>query len=117
MPRKALGGVPFPPLQVIDTDLPVLAQQFVDMLTAHPQGISLCVRAANGHASRGGYFFHFRRAVNGNQVELVNFETRVVTELTEDELADLINHCTGLAFSESALALCQDTINFRLDPE
>ena len=117
MPRKVLGGVPFPPLQVIDTDLPIPAQRFVEMLAVHPQGISLCVRAASGDPSRGGYFFHFRRAVNGNQVELVNFERTVVTELTEDELTELINHCTGLAFSESALILCQNTINFRLDPE
>ena len=60
------------------------------------------------------YFFHISADERGKYT-LYDFERNAVCTLPLDQLAKLINHCSGLQFDEASLALCQNKINFRED--
>ena len=118
MPRNIIGPVPFPPLDVLDTDEVVTQEQLGDRLRSRLSGLSLCVRSATGHANRGGYFFHVRpKDESLREFDIYNMEQTHVHRLTLDKLTALINHCAGFAFSEDSFQLCQSLINFKLDPK
>lgn len=115
--KKALRGLPFPPLRKIATDAPITEKQLAELLVASPAGVSLCVRSATGHDNRGGYFFHFRSVPNQTAIEIVNFEGIYALKLDHSDLARFVNHCSGLGFDQGMFDLCQSVVNFRLDPQ
>jgi len=68
----------------------------------------MCVRHSEGHENRGGYFFHLVPTMPDCQhVSLYNFEKILVAEMTLQEATRLINHCSGLEFSDWAFQFCQ----------
>ncbi len=118
MPKKVFDTLPFPPLVKLDTDDPIRQDTLVDILHQRLTGVSICVRSANGHQNRGGYFFHIRPTDDTlNECEILNFEKIFVARLPLANITTFINHCAGLAFDEDSFQLCQSVINFRLDPE
>jgi hypothetical protein len=115
--KNSLEGLPFPPLQRLDTDTPVTEEQVSSLLDHSPKGVSVCVRSVTGHQNRGGYFFHFRvLATDPHRVEILNFERLVAASIEREKLARFINHCSGLQFDQEMFEVCQSVINFRLDP-
>lgn len=115
MPKKKFEGTPFPTVVRIDTDTPILIDRVSDVLRNHPNGASICIRSANGHPNRGGYFFHILPIDNG-ECELYNFEKILVATLSIEQITIFMNHCSGLEFHEWAFLFCQSIVNFRLDP-
>ncbi|WP_040483792.1 hypothetical protein [Lyngbya aestuarii] len=116
MAKKKFEGLPFPDLVKIDTDTPVSVSQISEILKNHPKGVSICVRSLDGHPDRGGYFFHFR-SLDRDQCQLYNFEKIPIEVLPIEQTILLINHCSGLEFSDWAFQFCQSVVNFRLDPD
>ena len=88
----------------------------MQLLSKNPRGVSLCVRSRTGHENRGGYFFHLLPDKELTGCTLFDFEKTAVIRLDLDQATALINHCSGLSFSEESFELCQTVINFRLDP-
>jgi hypothetical protein len=118
MPKKQLGKLPFPPLITLDTSNPIQADALADLLRKRQQGVSICVRSAEGHPKRGGYFFHVRASDRTlEHCEIFNFEKIAVASLHLEKLTAFINHCAGLMFDEWAFKFCQTVVNFRLDPK
>jgi hypothetical protein len=121
MAKKDIRNIPFPPLVTINTNEPLTVDKVIIILKSHLDGVSICIRSAEGHPDRGGYFFHIRAKDKTitplTQCEIYNFEKISVSKLKLSELTDFINHCSGLQFSKTAFHLCQSVINFRLDPE
>ncbi len=118
MPKKELGGLPFPPLIKLDTNDPIEQNTLAEILQQRLEGVSICVRSAEGHANRGGYFFHIRpKDPTLDACDILNFERISVVSLPLAKLTAFINHCAGLTFDEESFQLCQTVINFRLDPE
>ena len=116
--KKALQGLPFPPLRKIDTDEPITEERLVALLDATPAGVSVCVRSARGHEDRGGYFFHFRRVPSSTEaVEVLNFESLTALKFDQSSLTRFVNHGSGLRFDQEMFNLCQSVVNFRLDPQ
>ena len=117
MPKKKFEGIPFPPIVRIDTDTPVVINQLADIFKERPNGVTLCIRSAEGHPHRGGYFFHILPIDNDlSKCELYNFEKMLVATLPVEQMTLFINHCSGLDFNEWAFQFCQSVVNFRLDP-
>lgn len=114
MPRNEIGDLPYPPLEIVDTATPVTADQITDLFQKHPDGTSFCVRSADGHPIRGGYFFHAVPYPDG--VEIFDIEKHLIAKIAPDQFVLFVNHCTGLAFSEWAFQFCQSVVNFRTDP-
>jgi len=125
MAKKAFLGLPYPPLVRLDRDVPVSVADLLALHSERPGGFSVCVRSASGHENRGGYFFHIVPSASAaGQYYLVDFERIIVTDslrreitFTIEELAEFVNHCSGLSFSERYLLLSQTDLNFRLDPD
>lgn len=117
MPKKKFENIPFHTVVRLDTNTPVSINQVKDILRNYPDGVSLCVRSAEGHPDRGGYFFHLLLTSNDlSQCELYNFEKTLVATLAVEQITLFINHCSGLDFNEWVLQFCQSVVNFRLDP-
>jgi hypothetical protein len=111
--RDFPNGAPFPPIIFIDIDRPFAKSDLLDVLSKQKGRASICIRSLNGHEQRGGYFFHFE--LRGSLVALFLFDGTEKTELTIDQATDLVNHCTGSVFSEEALQLFQQKLNFKED--
>lgn len=116
MPRNELKGLPFPPLRRLETDEPVTKAQLTQLLSKSPRGLSLCVRSRSGHENRGGYFFHLLPNRELTSCTLYDFEKTPVIDLKLSQAVALVNHCSGLLFSEECFDLCQKVVNFRQDP-
>lgn len=112
MAFATFGPVPFPPLQLLDTDSPVEQDRLLDLLAKRRQA-SVLVRSESGPVQRGGYFFHIRKNPGG--IEFVDFSGTPVTTLTYDEATRLINHASGRRFDPEMLVKCQRIINLRQD--
>lgn len=118
MPKKEFGEAPFPPVVRVDTSEPLTIEQVSELLSERLNGVTICVRSAEGHENRGGYFFHLKPIDETlDQCEIYNFEKIPVSILTLDKITDFINHCVGLSFDEWAYQFSHTTVNFRLDPE
>lgn len=118
MPKNELGGLPFPPLIKLDTSEPIASDTLTELLRPRLKGASICVRSADGHADRGGYFFHIRPKDDTlAECDIFNFEKIYVLSLPLVKVTAFVNHCAGLVFDEEAFQLCQTVVNFRLDPE
>jgi len=118
MPKKVIDDLPFPPLIKFDTDDPLSPDVLAEQLRSRLEGASICVRSAEGHANRGGYFFHIcAKEDTLTECDIFNFERLYVLSLPLAKLTAFVNHCAGLAFDEEAFQLCQTVVNFRLDPE
>ena len=118
MPKKAFAGLPFPPLEKINADTPIVEAAVAELLKRRPKGISICIRNPQGHRNRGGYFFHIAKSeTHDNLFQVFDFEKTLVKEFELAPLTRFINHCTGLAFDEEMFNMCQREINFRLDPQ
>ncbi len=118
MPRNPLAGLPFPPLTLLDQDVPIEPRQIHDLLRDRGpgNGVTVLVRSENGHPNQGGYFFHFKKSAEPNEsYELYDFQKRHVASMNEEELILLINHCSGRGFSETSYVVCQNDINLRDD--
>lgn len=117
MSKKKFEGIPFPPVVRIDTDTPIAVNQVANIFKKHINGVTLCIRSAEGHANRGGYFFHVLPIDHDlSKCELYNFEKILVASLPVEQMTFFINHCSGLEFNEWAFQFCQSVVNFRLDP-
>ncbi|MFT4912690.1 MAG: hypothetical protein ACI9YM_001269 [Brevundimonas sp.] len=112
MAFATFGPVPFPPLQLIDRDLPIDGNWLTELL-AERQQASFLVRSAAGNVKRGGYFFHVRKTPDG--VQFVEFAGVAVVTLTISDAVNLINHASGRKFNSEMLLLCQQAINLRQD--
>lgn len=118
MPKNQLNGLPFPPLVKIDTNAAIQPDKLAELLLSRLDGLSMCVRDAEGHQNRGGYFFHIKPTDSTLEAcKIYNFEMSYVTSLPLVKLTAFVNHCAGLAFDEEAFKLCQSVVNFRLDAE
>jgi len=106
-------GVPFPPITFIDTNDPITASQLQSVLDTRGGKASICVRSSTGDEKRGGYFFHF--AIHKQEVSVHLFDGTEKVRLTFSQAVDLVNHCTGVVFSEAMLQLFQRDLNFRED--
>jgi hypothetical protein len=107
------NGAPFPPIIFIDIDRPFTKSDLLEVLSNQKNQASICIRSLHGHPQRGGYFFHFE--LRGSLVALFLFDGTEKIELTIDQATDLVNHCTGSLFSEEALHLFQQQLNFKED--
>lgn len=117
MPKKKFEGIPFSPVVSIDTDTPIVEDQVVNIFKKYPKGVTLCIRSSEGHANRGGYFFHVLPVDDDlSKCELYNIEKTLVATLAVKYIILFINHCSGLDFNEWAFQFCQAVVNFRLDP-
>lgn len=118
MAKNEIGGLPFPPLVKLDTNDPIASETLAELLNQRVGGLSICVRSAEGHINRGGYFFHIRpKDRTLDECEILNFEKISVASLPLETLTAFVNHCAGLAFDEASFQLCQTVVNFRLDPK
>jgi len=111
--REFHDGVPFPPITFIDTNDQITASQLQSVLDTRGGKASICVRSGTGDKRRGGYFFHF--AIHEQVVSVHLFDGSEKVRLTLSQAVDLVNHCTGLVFSEAMLQLFQRNLNFRED--
>lgn len=116
MPRKQLPGLPFPPLVKLNADKPITEAQLGELLKKGPKGLTVCVRSGSGHKDRGGYFFHLLPLKGLSECIILDFEKRKVITLDLRRTTALINHCSGLSFSETEFQLCQQVINLKTDP-
>ncbi len=113
MPDFSLSRQPRFPVVTLDADGPISAGQMAPLLEGAP-GVTLCVRSAQGHASRGGYFFCVsKEAPTAYRVETV--EGDYVASFDPSALLRFINHATGRLFDAEMLEICQNRINFRED--
>ena len=118
MPRNALGHLPFPPLQLIDSLEAFDVAKLHELASARPNGTSLCLRYSTGEPNRGGYFFHFKPVSDCDcSFMLYDFEGKQIHAFSASALVAFVNHCTGKAFDEPSFALCQNYINFTRDDE
>lgn len=118
MPKNPLGSLPFPPLKVLDQDVPVKEDQVQAFIRERGEtnGVSMLLRSENGHPNRGGYFFHFVKSSDlEKSYDLHDFQKRKVASMDEEDLVLLINHCSGRQFSEDSYHICQNQINLRDD--
>lgn len=118
MPKKPLGQAPFPPVLCFDEDREFTVADLVRILRERPDGVSLCIRYPAGPPERGGYFFHFCRALGeGQEYRLCDFEKTQIGTFSPEDLVSLINHCSGRRFDEGIFLLFQTQLNFRSDPD
>ena len=68
MPNFNLAQQPRFPLRIIDTDMPI-TEEVLNSSFENNEGITLCIRSANGHPQRGGFFFCMSRQDNGFLLE------------------------------------------------
>lgn len=111
MPRNVIGASPYA-VRTLDVDRSVTVDDITPLLTGNT-GVSLCVRSANGHAQRGGYFFHIKR--NGANYQICDFEKNEACAFDAAQLVRFINHVSGRQFDAEILNHCQTVINFRQD--
>lgn len=109
--------LPFPPLLCLDAPRPVEEDVLKEVIRSRPSGVSLLVRPTGGTQKRGGYFFHVKldRKTEPSLVLFYDFHNNDVTALPTPEATALINHCTGLAFSEDIWRRFHLDLNFRKD--
>ena len=113
---QKLQQPPFRPVVPFDTDGLFTMDDLEQVLVENPEGISLCLRYADGNEARGGYFFHFKASsTNKNVLTLLDFEDQKIANLEKPQLVALINHCSGRQYDEESFKFCQTTVNFRTD--
>lgn len=116
MPRNTIGDPPFPPVVLINKSDLFTTGDLTKVLSQRPDGVSLCLRYADGPPKRGGYFFHFKLSGQSTgDLSLYDFEKRHVVDLAPAALVAFINHCTGRQFDEASFILCQTQLNFLRD--
>ena len=108
--------LPFAPLMILDFDALVtwggLEPWIRDRLEA---GVSLCITLSGGEPNQGGYFFHFRKTVEG--FEFSTFDRQgVLTFGTDLDCVALMNHVSGRQYNEDMWRQCQ-FVNLRTDEE
>ena len=113
MAPRAFGSLPYS-LELVDSDECLDHSTVLALVDHHGGSVSLCIRSAAGHTSRGGYFFHISKAGDDSITFSDITGTSVVTLKTETALR-LINHASGRLFDAEMLRLCQTTINFKED--
>jgi len=116
MARNTIGAPPFPPVVIFDDGDLFTRQKLDSLLKTRRDGVSICLRYADGPPTRGGYFFHFGPSKNTRgMLTLYDFERRDVKDFDPDDLIRFINHCTGQQFDEDSFLLCQSELNFLQD--
>ena len=110
---KLIGKLPFEPLVTVDSNSPVSPSLISEISDKRQSGVSICVRSEDGHAKRGGYFFHFKR--DADKYILVSAMGESLIQLNLDQLVDLINHCSGRMYSDEIFRLFQSKLNFKSD--
>ena len=113
MPTFTLSQQPQFEVKTIDSDVPISLEQINNVING-AEGVTLCIRSANGHPQRGGFFFCVSAPVN-NEYSLYSMERQFIANFTGVRLVQFINHVTGLAFDMDMLFYCQNSINFRND--
>ncbi len=113
MAPRTFGSLPHS-LELVDSDDALSRSTALALVDRHGGSVSLCVRTASGHASRGGYFFHIAKAGDDSITFSDVTGASVITLKTETALR-LINHASGRVFDAEMLRLCQTTINFKED--
>lgn len=111
MPKNVIGKAPFP-VRTVESDDPLTLPQLRAALGAGKR-VTLCLRSAEGHPERGGYYFHL--ADVGGELALFDFEGEEVATLSPAEAVRFINHASGRRFDAEMLAFCRSTINLRRD--
>lgn len=109
-------SLPYPPLVVIDAHGPLswdsLSEQLAIRLEA---GVSFCLREAQGHEKRGGYFFHIKSSDQGFTFR--TFDRQIVCSFpTGAECAAFINHVAGRLYDEEMWQIAQK-VNLRTDAD
>lgn len=107
-------NLPYPPLVIIEAEKPLCWSEIESVHGGRLEtGLSLCVRPYKGPESRGGYFFHIIRS--GSGLVFSTFDRPVVLKVDSgDEAAAIINHASGLKYSETAWRTLQSA-NLRTD--
>ena len=117
MPRNVIGNAPFPPVLLFDENRDFTVDDLSRIARNRPQGASICIRYPEGPPNRGGYFFHFAPGATPDELNVYNFEKRLVATFRAGALVAFINHCTGRKFDEASFTLCQTELNFLKDEE
>lgn len=113
MPNFDLDNQPHFSLKKNDSDN-TIDLNLLHYLMEDNNDIMLCVRSADGHPNRGGYFFCIsQKDVNTYTLETV--EGVYVDTFSGEQLIRLINHASGRQFDADMLDYCQNSINFRTD--
>lgn len=112
MPRNVIGQPPFG-LRVIDTDEALTQEDIMQCLEASGS-VSLCIRSAQGHPRRGGYFFHLRQDQNQRFI-IHDFAGQAIDSLDLKSLTRFINHVSGRMFDREMLVYCERVVNFNQD--
>lgn len=110
-------ALPFPPLVLLDRDGALaeadVTATLVDRLAG---GVSVCLRSAAGPERRGGYYFHFKRMVDG-RLALSSFDTPDVAILNSmASLVAFMNHASGRFYCDE-MWLFSQRLNLRTDPD
>jgi hypothetical protein len=111
MPKNIIGAPPFP-VQTLDKD-EALNLEEITAAIGNSDGVSLCVRSANGPLNRGGYFFHLEPV--GDRFSIYDFAGKPIGTLEPNDLVRFVNHVSGRLFDREMLHYCQTEVNFRQD--
>ena len=113
MAPRTFGSLPYS-LELVESDDGLSRSTVVALLEQRGGSVSLCVRSASGHASRGGYFFHIAKA-GDDSITFSDVNGASVITLDTETALRLINHASGRVFDADILRLCQTKINFKDD--
>lgn len=109
MPKK-VDSLPYGGPAYLDADGIITPDQL--RAASLLQGVSVCVRTANGHKRRGGYVFSYVETQTG--IELKRFDGDTIATFPDwASLAEFINHVSGRSYSEREWKRCQE-INLRM---
>ena len=111
MPKNLIGAPPYT-IRTLDLDRPLILDDITPFLN-DGTGVSFCIRSADGHAKRGGYFFHIKK--NGNMYNISDFVNNDVCDFNASNLILFINHVSGRRFDSKMFSFCQLVVNFRQD--